>query len=64
MPGSQQERLTRSLSWTNRQTETADGAGREILTDDEIAHYHARAAQLAPPGMLTWLHSPGHSRPA
>jgi aryl sulfotransferase len=33
------------------------GAGREILTDDEIAIYHARAAQLAPPGMLTWLHS-------
>jgi aryl sulfotransferase len=40
------------------------GAGREILTDDEIAHYHARAVQLAPRGMLTWLHSPGHSRPA
>jgi hypothetical protein len=40
------------------------GAGCEILTDDEIAHYHARAVQLAPPGMLTWLHSPGHSCPA
>ena len=40
------------------------GAGREILTHDEIAHYHALAAKLAPPGMLTWLHSPGHSRPA
>jgi hypothetical protein len=34
------------------------GAGREILSDEEIAGYHARAAQLAPPDMLTWLHSP------
>jgi len=33
------------------------GAGREILSDEEIAAYHARVAQLAPPGMLTWLHS-------
>ncbi len=35
------------------------GAGREILSDEEIAGYHARAAQLAPPDMLTWLHSSG-----
>jgi len=34
------------------------GAGREILSDDEITAYHARAAQLAPHDMLTWLHSP------
>jgi hypothetical protein len=34
------------------------GAAREILTDDEIAAYHARAAQLAPPDLLTWLHAP------
>jgi aryl sulfotransferase len=34
------------------------GAGREILTDEEMAGYHARAAQLAPPDMLGWLHSP------
>ena len=34
------------------------GAAREILSDEEIAAYHARAAQLAPPDMLTWLHSP------
>jgi hypothetical protein len=34
------------------------GAGREILSDEEIAGYHARAAQLTPPDMLTWLHSP------
>jgi hypothetical protein len=35
------------------------GAGREVLSDEEIAAYHARAAQLAPPDMLAWLHSPG-----
>jgi hypothetical protein len=34
------------------------GAAREILTSQEIAAYHARAAQLAPADMLTWLHSP------
>jgi aryl sulfotransferase len=34
------------------------GAGREILSRGELAAYHARAAQLAPPGLLTWLHSP------
>jgi aryl sulfotransferase len=35
------------------------GAGREVLTDEEIAAYHARVAQLAPPDMLSWLHAPG-----
>ena len=40
------------------------GAGREILSDEEIAGYHARAAQLAPPDMLTWLHSSGPGRNA
>jgi aryl sulfotransferase len=35
------------------------GAGREILSDDEIAGYHARAAQLAPPDLLAWLHQTG-----
>jgi aryl sulfotransferase len=34
------------------------GAGREILGDEEMAGYYARAAQLAPPDMLEWLHSP------
>ncbi len=34
------------------------GAGRELLSDEEMAGYHARAAQLAPPDMLEWLHSP------
>jgi hypothetical protein len=35
------------------------GSARELLTPDEIAHYYARAAVLAPPDMLTWLHRPG-----
>jgi aryl sulfotransferase len=34
------------------------GAGREILSDEEVASYYARAAQLAPRDMLIWLHSP------
>jgi aryl sulfotransferase len=34
------------------------GAGRELLTDDELAVYHARVAQLAPPDLLAWLHAP------
>jgi aryl sulfotransferase len=32
------------------------GAGRELLTDTEFAGYLDRAAKLAPPDMLTWLH--------
>jgi aryl sulfotransferase len=32
------------------------GAGREVLTNDEMARYHARTAQLAPPELLAWLH--------
>lgn len=36
------------------------GAGREILSDEEMAGYYARAAQLAPPDMLEWLHSPSN----
>ncbi len=35
------------------------GEGRRILSDEEVAAYYARAAQLAPAGMLTWLHSAG-----
>jgi aryl sulfotransferase len=38
------------------------GAGREVLSDEEFAAYHTRAAQLAPPDLLTWLHS-SHQRP-
>ena len=33
------------------------GAGREILSDAELAAYQARAAALAPRDMLAWLHS-------
>ena len=36
----------------------SSGAGREILSDEEMAAYHARAAELAPPDMLDWLHAP------
>ena len=32
------------------------GAAREVLTDDEIAHYHSRANAMAPPDLLAWLH--------
>jgi aryl sulfotransferase len=32
------------------------GAGREVLTTHEMARYHARTAQLAPPDLLAWLH--------
>jgi hypothetical protein len=34
----------------------SSGAGRELLTDAEFAHYLDRAAGLAPPDMLAWLH--------
>ena len=33
------------------------GAGREILSDEESTAYNTRIAQMAPPDMLTWLHS-------
>jgi aryl sulfotransferase len=36
----------------------SSGAGRELLSDAEVAAYHARVAQMAPPGMLRWLHAP------
>lgn len=32
------------------------GAGSELLTDEELAHYETRTAQLAPPDLLAWLH--------
>jgi aryl sulfotransferase len=31
------------------------GAGREILGAGELASYHARTAQLAPPDLIAWL---------
>jgi len=36
----------------------SSGAGRELLSDEELAGYYARATQLAPPDLLEWLHSP------
>jgi hypothetical protein len=32
------------------------GAGRELLSDDEIARYEARAGELAAPDLLAWVH--------
>ena len=32
------------------------GAGREILSIQELAGYRARVAQLAPPDLIAWLH--------
>lgn len=34
------------------------GAGREVLSGDEMARYHERAARLAPADLLAWLHRP------
>jgi aryl sulfotransferase len=34
----------------------SSGEGREVLTAAEVEHYHQRAATMAPPDMLTWLH--------
>ncbi len=35
------------------------GAGREALSAAEFADYERRAAELAPPGLLRWLHRDG-----
>ncbi len=32
------------------------GAGREVLSRDELAHYQDRVVQIAPADLLTWLH--------
>lgn len=32
------------------------GSGRELLTEQELAHYRERTAAMAPADMLTWLH--------
>lgn len=34
----------------------SSGSGRELLTADELARYHARVARMAPPDVLAWLH--------
>jgi aryl sulfotransferase len=40
----------------------SSGAGREILTAEELVRYDERAAQLAPADLLAWLHAPSPSR--
>jgi hypothetical protein len=35
------------------------GAGREVLTDEELRRYERRAAELAAPDVLAWLHRDG-----
>jgi aryl sulfotransferase len=32
------------------------GAGRELLSDAELAHYEARVSGMAPADLLSWLH--------
>jgi hypothetical protein len=34
----------------------SSGAARELLSGAEMARYGARAAELAPPDLLEWLH--------
>jgi aryl sulfotransferase len=36
------------------------GAGTETLSNSELNHYYSRAASIAPPGVVKWLHRPGH----
>jgi hypothetical protein len=45
-------------------TRGTSGAGKEILTADELDRYYARAGQLAPPDMIAWLHSPSSLKSA
>jgi len=34
----------------------SSGAGREVLSRREVAHYRARTEAMAPPDLLAWLH--------
>jgi aryl sulfotransferase len=36
----------------------SSGAGRELLSNEEMAEYEQRAAELAPPDLISWLHRP------
>jgi aryl sulfotransferase len=36
------------------------GSGRDMLSDDEMARYRARTAELAPTDLLAWLHRDAH----
>lgn len=35
------------------------GAGRALLSTEELSRYHRRAAEMAPPDLLAWLHRGG-----
>ena len=39
----------------------SSGAGGELLSRDEIAHYRARTEHMAPPDLLSWLHREVHA---
>jgi aryl sulfotransferase len=32
------------------------GAGCDVLGSEEVSRYHRRAAEMAPPDLLGWLH--------
>lgn len=34
------------------------GGWRDLLDDEDLARYHRRAAELAPPDLLAWVHDP------
>jgi hypothetical protein len=34
----------------------SSGAGRDVLSDDELAHYRRRVESLGPPDLMEWLH--------
>ena len=38
----------------------SSGAGREVLSADELAHYRARVEHMAPADVLAWLHRDDH----
>lgn len=38
------------------------GSDRELLTNKELDHYHARAAEMASAGLLAWLHREHRTR--
>jgi aryl sulfotransferase len=52
--------LEKSLQRTNEAffRKGASGSGQELLTSAELADYYRRAARVAPPELLTWLHRP------
>jgi len=41
----------------------SSGAGRELVSRDELAHYRARTEHMAPRDLLVWLHREDHQPP-